>query len=101
MCIGTPMRVESVAGATAVCEGRGSRERISIALIDLPPVGSWILAYQGTAVRTMTPQEAAETTAALDALAAIMAGERDVDAYFADLVDREPQLPPRLQGGRS
>jgi hydrogenase expression/formation protein HypC len=94
------MRVESVDGAMAVCERRGMRERISLALVDDAPAGAWILAYQGTAVRTMTPEEAAETTAALDALAAVMAGEGDVDAYFADLVDREPQLPQHLQGNR-
>jgi hydrogenase expression/formation protein HypC len=95
------MCIESVDGAMAVCVHRGTRERISLALVDEPPVGSWILAWQGTAVRTMTPQEAADTTAALDALAAVMAGEGDVDAYFADLADREPQLPPHLQGSRS
>jgi hydrogenase expression/formation protein HypC len=95
------MCIESVDGATAVCVRRGTRERISLALVDAPPAGSWILAWQGTAVRTMTPQEAADTTAALDALAAVMAGEGDVDAYFADLADREPQLPPHLQGSRS
>jgi hydrogenase expression/formation protein HypC len=95
------MRVESVDGAMAVCATRGRRERISLALVDDAPVGTWILAYQGTAVRTMEPDEAAETTAALDALAAVMAGEQNVDAYFADLVDREPQLPPHLKGNRS
>ena len=95
------MRIESVDGAMAVCERRGARERISLALVDAPPPGTWILAYQGTAMRTMTPQDAAETTAALDALAAVMAGEGNVDAYFADLVDREPQLPPHLRGNRS
>jgi hydrogenase expression/formation protein HypC len=95
------MRIESVDGATAVCERRGLRERISLALVDDPPVGTWILAYHGTAVRTMTPEEAAETAAALDALAAVMAGEGNVDAFFADLVDREPQLPPHLRGNRS
>jgi hypothetical protein len=46
----------------------------------------------------MTPEEAAETTAALAALEAVMAGEHDVDAFFADLVDREPPLPPDLKG---
>jgi len=92
------MRVESVDGAMAVCARRGKRERISLALVDDAPAGTWILAYQGTAVRTMTPEEAAETTAALDALAAVMAGADNVDAFFADLVDREPQLPPHLKG---
>ena len=101
MCIGIPMRVESVDGVMALCERRGKRERISLALVGDAPAGTWILAYQGTAVRTMTPEEAGETTAALDALAAVMAGADNVDAFFADLVDREPQLPPHLKADRS
>jgi len=100
VCIGIPVRVESVDGAMAICERRGLRQRVSLALVDDPPVGTWILAYQGTAVRTMTPEEAAETAAALDALEAVMAGEQDVDLFFADLVGREPQLPPHLKGNR-
>jgi hydrogenase expression/formation protein HypC len=95
------MRVESVDGAMAICERRGLRQRVSLALVDDAPVGTWILAYQGTAVRTMTPEEAAETAAALDALEAVMAGEQDVDLFFADLVGREPQLPPHLKRNRS
>jgi len=101
VCIGIPMRIESVDGVMAICESRGLRQRVSLALVDDPPMGTWILAYQGTAVRTMTPEEAAETAAALDALAAVMAGEHDVDSFFADLVDREPQLPSHLEGNRS
>jgi len=101
VCIGFPMRVESVDGAMAICERRGLRQRVSLALVDDAPVGTWILAYQGTAVRTMTPEEAAETAAALDALEAVMAGEQDVDLFFADLVGREPQLPPHLKRNRS
>ncbi len=101
MCIGTPMRIESVDGAMAVCRGHGSSERVSLALVDDAAVGTWILAFQGTAVRTMTEDDAAETTAALDALEAVMAGKENVDAYFADLVEREPRLPPHLQKNRS
>ena len=101
MCIGIPMRIESVDGGTAVCEHRGSRQRISLALVDDARAGTWILAFQGTAVRTMTAEGAAETAAAILALEAVMAGEDNVDAFFADLVDREPQLPAHLKGNGS
>ncbi len=97
MCVGTPMLVTGIEGAFALCEGRGRRERISLALVGETIAGTWILAYQGTAMRAMTPAEAAATSSALDALQAVMAGESNVDAYFADLVDREPTLPPHLQ----
>jgi hydrogenase expression/formation protein HypC len=97
MCIGVPMRVLAVDGAVALCEGRGRRERIDVALVGGVGEGGWILAHQGRAVRAMTAEEAAQTDAALDALEAALAGNGDLDAYFADLVDREPQLPPHLR----
>jgi hydrogenase expression/formation protein HypC len=98
MCVGVPMRVVSAEPGVALCEGRGRRERVGMLLSGDQPVGTWILVHQGSAVRTMTAQEAAETAAALDALEAALAGETDFDAYFADLADREPQLPPHLKG---
>lgn len=98
MCVGVPMQVVSAEPGVAVCEGRGRRERVGMLLSGDQPVGAWILVYQGSAVRTMTAAEARETSAALDALEAVLAGETDLDAYFVDLADREPQLPPHLKG---
>jgi hydrogenase expression/formation protein HypC len=91
------MRIVSVEGASALCEGRGRRERVSLALVGETPPDTWLLVFQGAAVRPMTDEEAAATSAALDALEAALAGRTDVDAYFADLVDREPQLPAHLR----
>ena len=98
MCVGIPMQVVGVDGSATICAGRGRRERVDVALVGELPVGAWILAYQGSAVRTMTPEEAAQTGAALDALEAALAGASSVDEYFADLVGRAPQLPPHLRG---
>ena len=100
MCVGTPMLIVAAEATVAVCEGRGRREQIDLALVGEQPAGTWILAYQGSAVRTMTPDEAAQTSAALDALDAVLAGSDNVDAFFADLIDREPELPPHLKGNR-
>ena len=100
MCVGTPMLIVAAEATVAVCEGRGRREQIDLALVGEQPVGTWILAYQGSAVRTMTPDEAAQTSAALDALDAVLAGSDNVDSFFADLIDREPELPPHLKGNR-
>ena len=58
-----------------------------------------MLAHRGAAVRVLTADEAARTTAALDVLAAVLAGGNDIDAGFADLVGREPTLPAHLRGG--
>ena len=79
------MQVERVDGTMAVCTAgapaNGSASRSSTSR--RRGAGS----SPGRARRSaMTPQEAAESTAALDALAAVMAGEGNVDAYFADLV---------------
>ena len=98
MCVGIPMQIARTDEGVALCESRGRRERIDLALVGLQPPGTWVLTYQGSAVRTLTPTEAAQTTAALDALAAVLAGEANVDAYFADLVEREPTLPAHLTG---
>ncbi len=46
----------------------------------------------------LTPDEARQINGALDALDAVLAGEADVDAFFPDLVDREPALPEHLEG---
>lgn len=97
MCIGIPMQVAAVDGAFANCEGRGRRERVDIALVGAIGAGEWILVHQGRAVRALTAVEAAQTGAALDALEAVLAGDRDLDIFFADLAGREPELPPHLR----
>ena len=100
MCIGLPMRVVEVADGMAVCERRGEIARLNAMLLADVAAGDFVLAFQGSAVRVLGAEEAAQTDAALDALAAVMRGEDDLGAHFADLVDREPQLPPHLRGDR-
>jgi hydrogenase expression/formation protein HypC len=97
MCIGTPMKIVRCEHGVALAEGRGQTERLNMLMVgDLAP-GSWVLAFQGAALRSMTAEEAAQTDAALDALAAVLAGGDSTDAHFRDLIDREPQLPPHLR----
>lgn len=97
MCIGIPMRIVEPETAFAWCEGRGERARIDMRLVGDLPVGAWILAFQGSARRAMTAEEAMQTNAALDALEAALRGEENLGAFFADLVEREPQLPEHLR----
>jgi hydrogenase expression/formation protein HypC len=98
MCIGIPMQVVGVEGGATICAGRGRREPIDTALVGAVPPGSWVLAYHGSAIRTLTDEEAAQTDAALDALEAALAGDTSLDRFFADLVGREPELPAHLRG---
>ena len=99
MCIGLPMRVVEAGTGMAWCERRGERIRLDTLLVGDVAPGDWLLAFQGSAVRMLTAGEAAETDAALEALEAVLAGADDVAKHFADLVDREPELPPHLRGG--
>jgi hydrogenase expression/formation protein HypC len=101
MCIGIPMQIVSVAEDGSWCEGRGQRLMLNLALVGEQDVGTWLLAFQGSAVRVLTPEEAAQTNGALDALAAALAGETNFDAFFMDLVDREPQPPKPLERASS
>ena len=76
-------------GVYCDCEGRGRRERLDSMLIGEQRPGTWVLAFRGTAVRVLTSEEAMCTNAALDALESALAGGRDFDRYFPDLLDRE------------
>ena len=92
MCIGIPMRVLHIENSMAECAGQGRSERLNLMLIGDVPIGTWVLAYQGSALRTMSEDEALQTGEALAALEAALAGN-DVDEFFADLIAREPTLP--------
>jgi hydrogenase assembly chaperone HypC/HupF len=97
MCIGVPMRLVVAEAGRAVGEGRGQRESLDLMLVGEQPLGTWVLAFCGAARRVLSDDEARQTNAALDALEAVLAGERDVNVHFADLIDREPTLPDHLK----
>lgn len=97
MCIGIPMQLLAQGDGRVLCEGRGQRETLDLMLVGEQTGGTWVLAFRGVAMRVMTAVEARETNAALDALEAVLAGASNVDAHFADLVDREPTLPEHLK----
>jgi hydrogenase assembly chaperone HypC/HupF len=97
MCIGLPMRVVEPDGSFAWCEGEGERERLDMMLVGDQPVGTWVLAFLGTARQVMSDVEAANTLAGRKALAAVLSGSGNIDDFFADLVGREPELPAHLR----
>jgi hydrogenase expression/formation protein HypC len=101
MCIGIPLQVIECEEQTAICGAGGRRERLNIVLVGPQAVGTWLLAYQGSAIRVLTEDEALQTRAALAALDAAMTGVDDLDVYFADLAAREPSLPPHLRPSRT
>ena len=98
MCIGLPMTVVDCDEEVAVCDRRGERHTISLLLVGPQQPGEKLLVHLGNAVRVLAPVEAAQIDNALDGLAAAVNGE-DFDHLFADLVDREPELPAHLKNG--
>jgi hydrogenase expression/formation protein HypC len=96
MCVGFPMTVLEGDDFEALCERRGERRRVSMALVGAQPAGAKVLVHLGSAVRLLEPTEATQIDDALDAVEKALAGE-NVDHLFADLVDREPQLPDFLR----
>ncbi len=98
MCLGIPMQVVECHGYTALCQGRFGLRRLDLALVGEQPAGTWLLSFIDAAREVIDAATAARIDAALDGLEAAMAGEQDISRHFADLVDREPELPPHLRG---
>jgi hydrogenase expression/formation protein HypC len=96
MCIGFPMTVLKCEDGMALCERRGDRQQVSMLLIGAQAPNAKVLVYLGSAVRLLGDVEAAQIDDALDALLEALEG-KNVDHRFADLVDREPQLPEFLR----
>lgn len=101
MCIGIPMQILNAGEPRPWCEGRGRREQLDSMLIGDQPVGTWVLAFRGSAIRVLTADEAAKTNDALDALEAALAGAENLDAYFIDLVGRDRAAATQTEGSSS
>ncbi len=99
MCIGIPMQVIEARGASALCEGRGERTDIDLALVGEQPKGSWVLVFLGAAREIISAHRARQITDALDAMELALNGGDGaaIDALFPDLANREPQLPDFLK----
>jgi hydrogenase expression/formation protein HypC len=112
MCIGVPMQIESSDGLVAVAasegvDGRIERHTLDMLIVGAQPPGAWVLAFCGAARRVLDPLEARQIRDALLALAVALDADGDpgaphsraIDALFADLVERTPQLPEHLRSG--
>lgn len=96
MCIGIPMTVVEGDDHTALCERRGAVRRVSMMLVGALAPGARVLVHIGSAVRVLDDDEAAQIDDALDAVEAALQGQ-PFDHLFADLIDRDPQLPDFLR----
>ena len=98
MCLGIPMRVVSVDGLSALCEGRGERMTVDTLLTGPLEPGQWVMTFLGAAREVIDATTADQVNRALDALDQMLSGgEVDMEAHFGDLIHREPQLPDFLR----
>jgi hydrogenase expression/formation protein HypC len=98
------MRVVACEGLTAMAEPISAApgadavplERIDLALLGPLEPGVCVLTHLGVGVQRL---EADEARAIADALMAVRMAERGLpfEHLIADLIEREPQLPPHLQ----
>lgn len=101
MCLAIPMQVIRMEGTTALCQGRNGIERLDTMLTGSLEAGQWVLGFLGAARELIDAERAAQVEDALTALESILHGDGSnevlVRAGFADLIDREPQLPEFLR----
>jgi hydrogenase expression/formation protein HypC len=99
MCIGIPMRIIETEQGTALCQTRDGNEtkQVDMLLVGDLPKDSWVLVFLDAAREVLDEETAHQISDALTALDMAMQGNGEVDHLFADLVDREPQLPDFLQ----
>lgn len=96
MCLGLPMTIVETDGVSALCAFRGERRRVSMLLLSNPLVGTKVLVHIDTAIRLLDEAEARLIADAIEGLTAVLGGE-DCGRFFADLIEREPQLPEHLR----
>ena len=96
MCLGLPMTVVDGDDFSALCEWHGETRRVSTLLVGKQMPGARLLVHLDSAIRVLDDAEAEAISLALDGLAAAAEG-RPFEHLFADLMDREPELPAHLR----
>jgi hydrogenase expression/formation protein HypC len=113
MCLAVPLQVIRMEGVYALCAGPSGEERIDTLLTGPLAPGQWVLGFLGAAREVIDAERAAQVTDALATLGTLTqlqklgaggAAANDsecIDAVlragFADLIEREPQLPDFLR----
>jgi hydrogenase expression/formation protein HypC len=81
---------------SALCARGDETRRVSLLLLGAQEPGTQVLVHIDTAIRVLDTEEARLIDDALRGLEAALRGE-NFDSHFADLIDREPQLPEHLR----
>jgi hydrogenase assembly chaperone HypC/HupF len=91
------MQIIEARGRRALASFGGEVREIDLALVGEQPAGAWVLVFLDAAREAVTAEQAQKTQDALKAVALVMQGETSIDHLFADLIGREPELPPHLK----
>jgi hydrogenase expression/formation protein HypC len=93
------MQVIEMGTTHARCrDPHGAEVDIDLLLTGPQAQGTWLMTFLGAARAVLDELEAQRSLAALRALDVLIAGGTpDLDAAFADLIDRPPQLPEFLR----
>jgi hydrogenase expression/formation protein HypC len=70
MCLAVPAHILSLEGEDALCDLGGARARVSVALIDRPAAGDWVIIHTGYALSRIDEDAARDLAAEMDALMA-------------------------------
>jgi hydrogenase expression/formation protein HypC len=101
MCIGIPMQVIESGAQGARCRAGETEHWIDTLLVGEVAPGDWLLCALGVARERIDSARAASIAAALHGLSAVLEERGDTEAAlqlaFADLLAREPELPPHLR----
>lgn len=96
MCMGIPMKVISSRPGYAICDRDGTEVTVDMKLVGEQPDGTWVLTFLDSAREVIEEQKAIQISNALRAVGQALSGG-DIDHLFADLVNREPELPAHLR----
>jgi hydrogenase expression/formation protein HypC len=97
MCVGLPMQILEPRGRRALASFGGETRDIDLSLVGPQAAGAWVLVFLDAAREVISAEQAQKTHDALKAVALVMQGETSIDHLFADLIGREPELPPHLR----
>lgn len=100
MCVGIPYCIVEPGFGFARATSRGREAVIDTRLVgDLAP-GAWVLTFLGAAREVLSQDEAQRIENALEAVGRAMAGETDLDRFFADLVGPDRQAAGDFRSGQ-
>lgn len=97
MCMGIPYEVIKSGFPVARAKSTLDECDIDMSLVGEVPVGSHVLTFLGAAREVISADTANQIADALEALRLVMSGDGNIDHLFADLANREPQLPEHLR----